>query len=174
VRDFLACAHYLIDKKYTSPAKLAGYGASAGGITLGRAITMEPSLFAAALDQVGASDLLRKEVGTNGSITALEYGSTDTKEGFEALLAMSPYNHVVDRTPYPAVLLTTGINDSNVPPWQMAKVAARLQAATSSGKPTLLRIDYQGGHVVGETKTETEAMLADEWSSCRGSSEIRL
>lgn len=174
MRDFLACAHYLIDKKYTSPAKLAGYGASAGGITLGRAITMEPSLFAAALDQVGASDLLRKEVGTNGSITALEYGSTDTKEGFEALLAMSPYNHVVDRTPYPAVLLTTGINDSNVPPWQMAKVAARLQAATSSGKPTLLRIDYQGGHVVGETKTETEAMLADEWSSCRGSSEIRL
>jgi prolyl oligopeptidase len=164
VRDFLACAHYLIDKKYTSPAKLAGYGASAGGITIGRAITMEPSLFAAALDQVGVSDLLRKEVGTNGPITALEYGSTDTKEGFAALLANSPYNHVVDRTPYPAVLLMTGINDPTVPPWQMAKMAARLQAATSSGKPILLRIDYQGGHIVSETKTETETLLADEWS----------
>jgi prolyl oligopeptidase len=164
VRDFLACAHYLIDAKYTSSSKLAGYGASAGGILIGRAITIAPRLFAAALDQVGVSDLLRKQTGPNGPITALEYGSTDTKEGFEGLLAMSPYNHVVDNTPYPAVLLMTAINDRNVPPWQLAKFAARLQAATSSGKPVLLRIDYLGGHVVGETRMEMESLLADEWS----------
>jgi prolyl oligopeptidase len=163
VRDFLACAHFLIDKKYTSSTKLAGFGMSAGGIMIGRAITMEPRLFAAALDQVGVSDTLRKEVGVNGPITALELGSTKTKEGFEALLAMSPYNNVVDHTPYPAVLLMTGINDANAAPWQVAKMAARLQAATSSDKPILLRINYQGAHVP-TTKTDIEELLADQWS----------
>lgn len=163
VRDFIACAHFLIDKKYSSSAKLAGFGMSAGGIMIGRAITMEPRLFAAALDQVGVSDTVRKETGINGPISALEYGSTKTEEGFEGLLAMSPYNNVVDHTPFPAVLLMTGINDANAAPWQVAKMAARLQAATSSGKPILLRINYQGAHVP-TTKTDIEELLADQWS----------
>lgn len=163
VRDFLACAHYLIDHKFTSPAKLAAFGASAGGILIGRAITMEPRLFAATLDLSGQSDTLRKEIEINGPFQVFEDGNTKTKEGFEALLAMSPYAHVVDHTPYPAVLLMTGINDANVAPWELAKMTARLQAATSSGKPILLRVDYQGGHKV-VSKTETQELLADEWS----------
>jgi prolyl oligopeptidase len=78
-------------------------------------------------------------------------------------LAVSPYNHVIDHTAYPAVLLMTGISDPNVAPWQVAKMAARLQAATSSGKSILLRVSFWGGHVP-VTKTDAEELLADEWS----------
>jgi prolyl oligopeptidase len=71
---------------------------------------------------------------------------------------------VKDGTAYPAVLVVTGINDPRVAPWEPGKMAARLQAATSSGKPVLLRVDYEAGHGWGSTKSQTERLLADEWS----------
>jgi len=78
---------------------------------------------------------------------------------------MSAYHHVEDRTGYPAVLLETGMNDPRVDPWQMAKMTARLQAATTSGKPILLRVDYAGGHgTMGATRTQALEQFADEWS----------
>jgi prolyl oligopeptidase len=161
-RDFNACAQYLIDHKYTSPAHLGGMGTSAGGITIGRAITSRPDLFAAAIDWVGSSDTLREETSANGVPNIPEFGSVKTKAGFEALYAMSPYDHVKKGTPYPAVLLMTGINDPRVDPWEMAKMAARLQAATSSGKPILLRVDYTGGHnTIGATRSDTEDAIGD-------------
>jgi prolyl oligopeptidase len=76
---------------------------------------------------------------------------------------MSAYTHVKDDTPYPAVLLTTGINDSRVDPWEAAKMTARLQAATSSGKPILLREDYDAGHG-GSSRTQYDEKLADKFS----------
>ena len=164
-RDFIACAQYLIDKKYTSPAHLGGMGTSAGGVTIGRAITTRPDLFGAAIDWVGMSDTLRSETTANGVPNIPEFGSVKTKAGFEALYTMSPYAHVKAGTPYPAVLLMTGINDPRVDPWQVDKMAARLQAATSSGKPILLRVDYSGGHnVIGATRTQTEDTFADIFS----------
>ena len=77
---------------------------------------------------------------------------------------MSSYAHVVDGTRYPAVMLTTGINDPRVAPWQVAKMSARLQAAMPSGKPILLRVDYEAGHGIGNTKDQREKEIADEWS----------
>jgi prolyl oligopeptidase len=164
VYDFIACAEYLIDQKYTSSAKLGGQGGSAGGITVGRALTLRPRLFAAILDNVGASDGLRSEETPNGPPNIPEFGSVKTEEGFHGLYAMSPYAHVRDGTPYPAVLLTTGVNDPRVAPWESAKMTARLQAATSSGKPVLLRVDYDAGHGIGSTKSQGNAETADEWS----------
>lgn len=164
-RDFIACAQYLIAKKYTSPARLAGLGVSAGGITIGRAITERPDLFAAAIDEFGKSDALRAETMPNGPGNIPEFGSTKTKAGFEALYAMSAYAHVKAGTPYPAVLLMTGMNDPAVAPWQMAKMTARLQAATSSGKPVLLRVDYSGGHsYLGATRAQNEERRVDMFS----------
>ena len=91
--------------------------------------------------------------------------SVKTEEGFKSLFAMSTYHHVEDRTAYPAVRLETGINDSRVDPWQMTKMTARLQAATTSGKPVLLRVEYQGGHVsMGGTQEQLEETMADDWS----------
>jgi prolyl oligopeptidase len=74
---------------------------------------------------------------------------------------MSAYHHIKDGTPFPAVMVTTGINDPRVDSWQAAKMAARLQAATSSGKPILLRIDYDAGHGMGSTKPQNEQLNAD-------------
>ena len=88
-------------------------------------------------------------------------GTTETEAGFRALLAMSPYHHVSDGVKYPAVLVTTGINDPRVDAWQAAKMAARLQAATTSGKPVLLRVDFDAGHGYGSTKKQRNEELAD-------------
>jgi prolyl oligopeptidase len=163
-RDFIACAEYLTDHKYTSPARLASQGGSAGGILVGRALTERPHLFGAVIDQVGWSDMLRTENTSNGAANIPEFGSVKAEEGFNSLFAMSTYHHVEGGSAYPAVLLETGINDSRVDPWQMTKMTARLQAATTSAKPVLLRVEYQGGHVtMGGTREQEEEALADEW-----------
>ncbi|HUA68026.1 MAG TPA: prolyl oligopeptidase family serine peptidase [Candidatus Saccharimonadales bacterium] len=163
-KDFIACAEYLIRHKYTSPDRLAGEGGSAGGILTGRAITTRPDLFGAAIIQVGCLDMLRIETTPNGVPNIPEFGSVKTKAGFKDLYEMSAYAHVKKGTKYPAVLLETGINDPRVEPWQSAKMAARLQAATTSGKPILLRVDYEAGHGIGSTKKQNEEQTADGWS----------
>ena len=163
-RDFIACAEYLVKQNYTSPGKMAGEGGSAGGILIGRSITERPDLFAGAIDAVGVSDTLRAEFSENGIVNVPEFGSVKTQAGFEDLYAMSSYEHVYQGTPYPAVMLTTGINDPRVAPWEAAKMTARLQAATSSGRPILLRVDYEAGHGIGNTKAQQEKESADEWS----------
>jgi prolyl oligopeptidase len=87
-----------------------------------------------------------------------------TKEGFHGLYAMSAYAHIRDGTPYPAVMFVTGANDPRVSPWHMVKMAALVQAATSSGRPVLLRIDYDAGHGIGSTRSQSEQELADVWA----------
>jgi prolyl oligopeptidase len=160
-RDFVACARYLIEKKYTSPAHLAGEGGSMGAIMIGGAINERPDLFAAVMVEVGVSDMLRAE--KTDLIDVPEVGDSKTEAGFKALYAMSPYYFVKDGAPYPAALFTAGGNDPRLKPWQSAKMAARLQAATSSGKPVLLFIDYGAGHI-GGTETQYQEKLANSWS----------
>jgi prolyl oligopeptidase len=163
-KDFIACALYLIDQKHTSTPRVAIEGGSAGGITIGRSITERPGLFAAAIDEVPVSDVVRSEFTANGALNLSEFGTVKTQDGFKALYEMSAYAHVKDGTPYPAVMITTGINDPRVEPWHPAKMAARLQAATSSGKPVLLRVDYDAGHGYGSTKSQSQELHADMWS----------
>lgn len=160
-KDFIACAEYLVSAKYTSPAHLAGQGGSAGGILIGNSIVDRPDLFGAAIDQVGDNNALRFEITSNGVPNIPEFGSVTTEEGFKALLAMDAYQKVKEGVKYPAVLLTTGINDPRVEPWMSAKMAARLQAATTSNKPVLLRIDYDAGHGFGSTKRQRNEQAAD-------------
>jgi prolyl oligopeptidase len=162
IDDFIAGAQYLIEHKHTSPAHLSGEGTSAGGITIGGAITQRPELFGAALIRVGDSDSLRSETMASGPANIPEFGTVAEADGFKALFAMDAYQHVKPDTPYPAVLLTTGANDPRVAPWQAAKMTARLQASTSSGKPILLRVDYDAGHGIGSTKSQRDIEFADE------------
>jgi prolyl oligopeptidase len=142
-------------REYTSPAHLSGFGWSAGGIIIGRAITERPDLFGAAIIGVGALDRLRQETTANGVTNINEFGTTRTEPGFQALFVMSAYAHVGNRTPCPAVLLLTGTNNPRVVPWQVTKMAARQQAATTSGKPVLLRVEYGGGHQGGPRKSSS-------------------
>jgi len=161
-RDLIACAEYLVSKGYTSPARLAIRGGSAGGITVGMALTERPDLFRVVLSDVGDSNALRAEYETDGDANSLEYGSTKTEAGFKALYAVDAIHHVKDGTAYPATLLTTGINDPRVATWQPGKMAARLQAANSSGRPVLLRVDYDAGHGIGSTRTQRDELQADQ------------
>jgi len=160
-KDFIACAEYLIDHKYTSSARLSILGGSAGGITVGRSITERPDLFAVAIDLVPASDTVRAEFSPNGPPNIPEFGTVKEEDGFKALYEMSAYHHVKDGTNYPAVMLISGINDPRVATWEPAKLTARLQAATSSGKPILFRVDYDAGHGFGSTKTQQEKQTTD-------------
>ncbi|MGB6193661.1 MAG: prolyl oligopeptidase family serine peptidase [Terracidiphilus sp.] len=164
IDDMIAGARYLIEHKYTSSVHLAGEGTSAGGITIGGAITQRPDLFGAALIRVGDSDSLRSELMASGPANIPEFGTVKDENGFKALYAMDAYQHVKPGTKYPAVLLTTGANDPRVAPWQAAKMTARLQASTTSGKPVLLRVDYDAGHGMGSTKSQRDVELADELS----------
>lgn len=160
-RDGIACAEWLIAHRYTSPAKLAIQGSSAGGIFVGRAITERPDLFAAAIDASPLSDMIRFESSADGAQNTPEFGSITNADGFRGLFEMSSYHKIVDSTRYPAVLLTTGINDPRVAPWQAAKMAARLQAATSSRRPILLRIDNDAGHGFGSTSKQLAEQHTD-------------
>ena len=160
-KDFIACAEYLIAQKYTQPSRLGILGGSAGGILVGRAMTERPDLFAAVIPAVGALDGLRFETTPNGVPNIPEFGSVKTEGGFKALLAMSTYANTRAGTAYPAVLLTHGVNDPRVEVWQSTKAAARLMAATTSGKPVLLRLDFDAGHGVGNTKKQQLEERAD-------------
>ncbi len=162
VFDFLACAEYLRDRRYTAPRYLAGQGESAGGILIGGALTWRPDLFAAIIDLVGVTDTLRFETTPNGPPNTGELGSVKTEDGFHGLYAMSAYAHVRDGTVYPAVLLHTGANDPRVEPWIVAKMAARLEAATSSGRPILLDVDYDAGHGIGSQRGQMRKLWADQ------------
>ena len=160
-KDFIATGEYLVKQGYTSPAKLGIWGGSAGGILVGRAMTERPDLFAAVVASVGVFDTVRAELTPNGVPNIPEFGTHKTEEGFRALLAMSTYQHIRDGVKYPAVLLTHGVNDPRVEVWESTKAAARLQQATASGKPVLLRLDYESGHGVGSTKAQRNAERTD-------------
>jgi len=164
IDDFIACAQYLIDSNYTSAKHLSGEGTSAGGILIGGAITERPDLFSGALIRVGISDALRAEFTPNGPPNIAEFGTVTDADGFKGLYAMDAYQHVKDGTAYPGILLTAGINDPRVDPSQPAKMTARLQQATSSKKPVLLRVDYDAGHGMGSTRAQHDLEFADEMS----------
>jgi prolyl oligopeptidase len=159
--DFLACAQYLIDQKYTSPGHLAILGGSNGGLLMGAAFTQRPDLFRAVVSFVGIYDMLRVELDPNGEFNTTEFGTVKDREQFKALYAYSPYHHVKDGTAYPAVLMLTGENDHRVNPMQSRKMIARLQAATSSDHPILLRTTSSAGHGIGTALDEQIEQDAD-------------
>ncbi|MGC1522941.1 MAG: prolyl oligopeptidase family serine peptidase [Steroidobacteraceae bacterium] len=163
-RDLIAVCEELCAKKYTSPAHLAIGGRSAGGITVGRAMTERPDLFAAVVDGVGWSNPLRYVVEQNGYGEEPEWGAIGNPAGYRALRSIDSYQAVKDGTPYPAVLLTTGVTDPRVAPFHVAKMTARLQAASSSGKPILLRVDYDAGHGIGSTRSQQDREAADTYA----------
>lgn len=163
-RDLIAVCEELIAEKYTATPHLAIGGRSAGGIAVGRAMTERPDLFAAVVDGVGWSNPLRYVAEQNGYGEEPEWGAISDPEGYRALKGIDSYQAVKDGTAYPAVLLTTGVTDPRVAPFHAAKMTARLQAASTSGKPILLRVDYDAGHGVGSTRVQQDREAADTYA----------
>jgi prolyl oligopeptidase len=159
--DFIACAQHLIDRKYTSPAHLAIIGGSNGGLLMGAAFTQRPDLFRAVVSYVGIYDMLRVELDPNGAFNVTEFGTVKDPDQFKSLYTYSPYHHVKEAAAYPAILFPTGENDHRVNPMQSRKMTARLQAATSSGHPILLRTSSNAGHGIGTAADEQIEEEAD-------------
>jgi prolyl oligopeptidase len=163
-QDLIDVCEELCRNKYTAPSRLAIGGRSAGGITVGRAITERPELFAAVIDGVGWSNPLRYVAEQNSFGEEPEWGAISDEAGYRALKSIDSYQHVRDGVAYPAVLLTTGVTDPRVAPFHVAKMAARLQAASNSGKPILLRVDFDAGHGIGSTRTQQDREAADTYA----------
>ncbi len=162
--DFLAAAEFLLREGHVARGRLAIMGGSNGGLLVGAALTQRPELFTAVVCQVPLLDMLRYHRFRIARLWIAEYGSPEDPDAFRWLQAYSPYHRVQEGTPYPAVLLTAGEADSRVDPMHARKMAARLQAATASGRPILLRLETRAGHGQGKPVSKLVAEWTDVWS----------
>jgi prolyl oligopeptidase len=172
--DFAACAQHLIfrsfispnliEPRYTSPEKLAIEGGSNGGLLMGAVLTQDPGSFKAVVAHVGLYDMLRFEQSPNGVFIATEYGSVKNPAQFRSLYAYSPYHHVKDGVKYPSIMMLTGENDGRVDPAHSRKMMARLQAASASKGPLLLRINFGAGHGRGTSLSDRISESADVYA----------
>jgi prolyl oligopeptidase len=152
--DFYAVLEHLIERKYTSSEHLAILGGSNGGLLMGATLVQHPSVAKVVVSFVGIYDMLRSELSPNGEFNITEFGTVKNLADFRAMLAYSPYENVKQGVRYPAVLMLTGANDPRVEPMQSRKLIARLQAATASPAPILLRTSDDSGHGIGTSLAE--------------------
>ena len=162
--DFIAAAEWLIADGWTSAQHLAVQGGSNGGLLMGAVLTQRPDLFRAVVVQVPLLDMLRYHRFLIARLWIPEYGSADDPEQFRWLAAYSPYHRVQDRTAYPAVMIATAESDTRVDPLHARKMTARLQEATSSGLPILLRLESRAGHGAGKPLAKVLDELTDTWT----------
>ena len=162
--DFIGAAEWLIAQGYTRPERLAAAGGSNGGLLVGAVLTQRPDLFRAVLVQVPLLDMLRYHRFLIARLWIPEYGSADDPVQFRWLRDYSPYHRVRDGVAYPAVLLATAESDTRVDPMHARKMAARLQAATSTDRPSLLRLESRAGHGAGKPLTKVMDELSDSWT----------
>jgi prolyl oligopeptidase len=162
--DFAAAMQYLVDRGYTRPERLAIEGGSNGGLTMGAALTQHPEAMRAVVSHVGIYDPLHWEEQDNGAFNVTEFGSVRDPAQFRAMLDYSPLRRATDGTDYPAVLLTSGDNDGRVAPYESRKFAARLQSATRSGNPVLLRTESAAGHGHGSSLDQRVQQSADVYT----------
>lgn len=160
--DFIAAGEYLIAEKITSPAHLAISGRSNGGLLVGATLTQRPDLFRAVVCGVPLLDMIRYPLFRIAKLWIPEYGDPAREADFRWLEAYSPYHHVKAGTAYPAVLLFTAASDTRVDPMHARKMTAALQAATSSERPILLRLETQAGHGAGKPIGKLLAQYTDE------------
>ena len=161
--DFIACAEYLVTKRYTSSKRLAIQGGSNGGLLVGACMNRRPDLFAAALPANGVMDMLRFHKFTIGWAWVSDYGSPEDPKQFRTLYTYSPLHNVRSATRYPATLITTADHDDRVVPGHSFKFAATLQAA-QAGAPVLIRIQTKAGHGFGKPTSILIEEQADVWA----------
>ena len=163
--DFYAAAQWLFDNGYTHSERLGIRGGSNGGLLTGTAITQRPELFSAAIVAVPLLDMLRYQHFLMARYWVPEYGSSEIAEQFNYIRAYSPYQNIRSGVQYPATLLTAGENDTRVHPLHARKMAAALQASTSSDPeedPILLWIDRSAGHGRGKPLSQMVEESADQ------------
>jgi prolyl oligopeptidase len=158
--DFIGAAEFLIEKKYTSPPRLAIQGGSNGGLLVGACMTQRPDLFGVCFPAVGVLDMMRYHQFTIGYAWATDYGRSDNAEEFPCLLKYSPL-HNVKKTAYPATMVTTADHDDRVVPAHSFKFASALQENQQGANPVLIRIETSAGHGAGKPTSKLIEESAD-------------
>ncbi|MBR3491374.1 MAG: S9 family peptidase [Bacteroidales bacterium] len=146
--DFIACAEYLIKNGYTSSQKMFAMGGSAGGLLVGAVTNMRPDLWKGVIAQVPFVDVVTTMLDESIPLTTGEYdewGNPNEKKYYDYMLSYSPYDNV-EAKDYPAMLITTGLHDSQVQYWEPAKWAAKLRALKTDKNPLYLKTEMDYGH----------------------------
>ncbi len=146
--DFIASAEHLVAELYTSPSKLYAEGGSAGGLLMGAVANMRPDLFHGMLVGVPFVDVVTTMLDESIPLTTGEYdewGNPNERNFYDYMLSYSPYDNVKAQD-YPAMLVTTGLHDSQVQYWEPAKWVARLRALRTNKRPILLYTNMETGH----------------------------
>lgn len=148
--DFVAAARMLVATGWTSPDLLAARGGSAGGLLMGAAVNLAPELFRAVVAEVPFVDALTTILDETLPLTVIEWeewgNPVADAQVYAYMKSYSPYDNVADR-PYPAILVTAGLNDPRVSYWEPAKWVQRLRRHTTSGRPILLKTELGAGHM---------------------------
>ncbi|MFY7672153.1 prolyl oligopeptidase family serine peptidase [Tenacibaculum sp. MEBiC06402] len=160
-KDFIACTKYLIDKKYTSSDKIVAWSASAGGVLIGRAITLRPDLYKAAIVRSGKLNATRSEFGPAGPNNITEFGTVKDSLEFNYLLEMDAYHHIKKDVKYPSMLLISGLNDPRTASYETGKFVAKLLAFNKERNPVLLKADTESGHGFDQTSNKRIEDLTD-------------
>ena len=147
--DFIDCAEYLVNQKWTSKDRLVIEGASAGGLLMGAVVNFRPDLFRAVHLGVPFVDVMNTMMDASVPLTVgeyLEWGNPNEKAAYDYMKSYSPYDNL-ERRAYPAMLVTTSFNDSQVMYWEPAKYVARLRTLKTDRNPLLLKIKMDpAGH----------------------------
>jgi oligopeptidase B len=146
--DFIDCAKFLIELRYTSADRLAIQGGSAGGLLVGAVANMAPSLFKAVVSEVPFVDVMNTMLDATLPLTTseyLEWGDPNVKADYEYMMRYSPYDNVTAQA-YPAMLVKVSLNDSQVPYWEGAKLVAKLRTLKTGDSPLLLKVNFGAGH----------------------------
>ena len=164
--DFISCGEYLVDEKFTSPDKLFALGGSAGGLLIGAVVNMRPDLFKAVIAAVPFVDVVTTMLDESIPLTTGEYdewGNPNEKEYYDYMLSYSPYDNV-EAKEYPAMLVTTGLHDSQVQYWEPAKWVAKLRELKKGDEPLLLWVNMDYGHGGASGRFERYREVALEYA----------
>ncbi|MEO5720186.1 MAG: S9 family peptidase [Chthoniobacterales bacterium] len=146
--DFIACADFLVEKKFSTHERMVIQGGSAGGLVIGATINLRPDVARAAILDVPFVDVLNTMSDATLPLTTgeyIEWGNPHNKAEYDYIKTYSPYENVAAQD-YPTLLLFTSLNDSQVPYWEPAKFAAKLRAMKTDKNPLLFKINLEAGH----------------------------
>jgi oligopeptidase B len=146
--DFIDVAEHLIEAKYTSKEELFAMGGSAGGLLMGAVVNMRPDLWKGIVASVPFVDVVTTMLDESIPLTTGEFdewGNPKDKEYYEYIKSYSPYDNV-DAKAYPAMMVTTGLHDSQVQYWEPAKWVAKLRELKTDQNPLVLHTNMEAGH----------------------------
>lgn len=164
--DFIRCADFLVEKGYTSPDRLFAQGRSAGGLLMGVVVNTRPDLFKGVLAGVPFVDVLSDMLDESLPLTTSEYeewGDPRIKEYYDYIRSYSPYDNVAPQN-YPALFVTAGLYDTQVPYWEPAKWVARMRTLKKDSHPLLFYCNLEAGHSGNSGRYEKYRLTAMEYA----------